>query len=64
MKLPHCATQIQKLFFRYDGEVFTAADQCNKCWCNAGEIICPFEDGCENSVSKRRSFDLEVTEEK
>ena len=63
MKFPHCATQ--KLFcFRYDGEVFTAADQCNKCWCNVGEIICPFEDECENSVSKRRSFDLKVTEEK
>ena len=40
-------------FFRYDGEVFTAADQCNKCWCNVGEIICPFEDECETRKNEQ-----------
>ena len=42
--------------YRYDGEVFTAADECNRCWCNRGEIICPFQDECENIVAKRRSL--------
>ena len=42
--------------YRYDGEVFTAQDGCNKCWCNKGEIICPFENDCENSVARRRSL--------
>eukprot|EP00093_Oithona_nana_P006418 06418.XXX_181109_180336_1 [CDS] Oithona nana genome sequencing. len=42
--------------YRYDGEVFTAADECNRCWCNRGEIICPFQDDCENIVAKRRSL--------
>ena len=43
--------------YRYDGEVFTAQDGCNRCWCNKAEIICPFEDECENAVTRRRSFD-------
>ena len=42
--------------YRYDGEVFTAQDGCNKCWCNKGEIICPYENDCENSVARRRSL--------
>ena len=45
--------------YRYDGEVFVAADECNKCWCNKGEIICPFEDDCENIVARRRSLNAE-----
>ena len=44
--------------YRYDGEIFVAADECNKCWCNKGEIICPFEDECENIVARRRSLKL------
>ena len=43
--------------YRYDGEVFTAQDGCNRCWCNKGEIICPFEDDCQNAVARRRAFE-------
>merc|ERR1712037_860558 len=42
--------------YRYDGEVFTAQDGCNRCWCNKSEIICPFESDCENAVARRRSL--------
>ena len=55
----------QKMFwFKHFKDYFKriyilAADKCNKCWCNKGEIICPFEDECENVVAKRRSLDVQ-----